>query len=358
MNLKLKFILVYLSLCASAYTIQAQNIQYDPLLDPAVEIPDTPVRNGNGEYIWYPGQLSAHLQQKRLKESEKRCMNVGYPGKFYAPVYHTSFRKEVILPTETPIEWTSTGKVKVSVNGKVSTDNWKASMDGTEWNIAETSPVFGTAGRMPLDDPETEVTIHPVSILPIRNATVENQKIKIQKNGYILVDFFHIEVGKVSFIAKGEGKLTAFVGESPEEALNENIKLFEQYPIESYSLTEGEQQIILPERAVRYLKIFSDKECEISDVKFKAKIWPVDFLMSFECNDERMNNIWNASVASLHTSTHGFYLDGIKRDYLPWSMDAVLSTFAGDYLFGYAPAQSAKNRSGNTGLSASCFDWI
>lgn len=314
MNLKLKFILVYLSLCASAYTIQAQNIQYDPLLDPAVEIPDTPVRNGNGEYIWYPGQLSAHLQQKRLKESEKRCMNVGYPGKFYAPVYHTSFRKEVILPTETPIEWTSTGKVKVSVNGKetgnsdkssltlpkgksillfkvetendlpaikvsfngkVSTDNWKASMDGTEWNIAETSPVFGTAGRMPLDDPETEVTIHPVSILPIRNAAVENQKIKIQKNGYILVDFFHIEVGKVSFIAKGEGKLTAFVGESPEEALNENTKLFEQYPIESYSLTEGEQQIILPERAVRYLKIFSDKGCEISAVKFKAKIWPV-----------------------------------------------------------------------------------
>lgn len=119
MNLKLKFILVYLSLYASSYTtIQAQNIQYDPLLDPAVEIPDTPVRNGNGEYIWYPGQLSAHLQQKRLKESEKRCVNVGYPGKFYAPVYHASFCKEVNLPAETLMEWTSTGKVKVSVNGK------------------------------------------------------------------------------------------------------------------------------------------------------------------------------------------------------------------------------------------------
>ena len=51
MNVKLKFILVYLSLYASSYTIQAQNIQYDPLLDPAVEIPDAPVRNGNGEYI-------------------------------------------------------------------------------------------------------------------------------------------------------------------------------------------------------------------------------------------------------------------------------------------------------------------
>ena len=51
MNVKLKFILVYLSLYASSYTIQAQNIQYDPLLDPAVEIPDAPGRNGNGEYI-------------------------------------------------------------------------------------------------------------------------------------------------------------------------------------------------------------------------------------------------------------------------------------------------------------------
>ena len=55
-------------------------------------------------------------------------MNVGYPGKFYAPVYHTSFRKEVILPTETPIEWTSTGKVKVSVNGKETGNSDKSSL--------------------------------------------------------------------------------------------------------------------------------------------------------------------------------------------------------------------------------------
>lgn len=189
-------------------------------------------------------------------------------------------------------------------------------------NIVETSPVFGTAGRMPLDDPETEVTIPSDFNLTYtkRNMIKKNKEFK---EGYILVDFFHIEVGKVSSTAKGEGTLTAFCRRKSGRGIKRNTKLFEQYPIESYPLTEGEQQIILPERAVRYLKIFSDKECEISDVKFKAKIWPVDFLMSFECNDERMNNIWNASVASLHTSTHGFYLDGIKRDYLPWSMDAV-----------------------------------
>lgn len=40
------------------------------------------------------------------------------------------------------------------------------------------------------------------------------------------------------------------------------------------------------------------------------------------------------SSATLHTSMHRFYLDGVKRDFLPWSMDALVSTLAGDYLFG------------------------
>ncbi|GAB6010968.1 alpha-L-rhamnosidase-related protein [Viscerimonas tarda] len=370
MNLRIK--LLYLSLFLFATSLQSQNRPYDPLLDTRAKMLENPVKNGKGEYSWYPGQLSAHLQQRRVKESGERCVNVGYPGKFYAPVYRTSFRKEVNFQSETSMEWTSTGAmklfvngketsnigssiqlpkgksvilfevntennlpaIKVSFNGQITVEGWEASLDDLEWNFAETSPVFGTGGKMPLDDPEIAVDIQPVAVLPIRNATIDNEKIKIHKNGYILVDFFHLEVGKVSFTAKGKGKLTAFVGESPEESLNENTKAFEQYPIEPYSLSESETQITLPERAVRYVKLFSDNECEISSVKFTAKIWPVDFKMSFECNDERINAIWNASVATLHTSTHGFYLDGIKRDYLPWSMDAVLSTFAGDYLFG------------------------
>ena len=40
------------------------------------------------------------------------------------------------------------------------------------------------------------------------------------------------------------------------------------------------------------------------------------------------------SSATLHTCMHRFYLDGVKRDFLPWSMDALVSTLAGDYLFG------------------------
>ncbi|MDH6342195.1 hypothetical protein M2480_002111 [Parabacteroides sp. PFB2-12] len=368
--MKLKHKVGCLSLLLLATALQAQTIQYDPLLDPAVSIQES-FQGNQCEYLWYPGQLSAHLQQKRVEESAERCVNVGYPGNFYAPAYSTSFRKTVHFAAETTLAWTSTGKaklyingklsgtndnsirlpkgkhsllfeveaennlpaIKVSLDGKPSVDGWEASLDKTTWNRGETSPVFGTAGRMPLDDPETLVTIHPSSVLPIRNASIDNDKIMLQKNGYVLIDFFHLEVGKVSFSVKGKGKLTALVGESPEETLNEDTTLFEQRPIEPYTLSATETRITLPERGLRYVKLFSEEGCEITDVTFTVKMWPVDFQMTFECDDERINNIWNASVASLHTSTHGFYLDGIKRDYLPWSMDAVLSTFGGDYVF-------------------------
>jgi hypothetical protein len=370
--MKSRVIFFYTVMFAFLNVTLAQNRVFDPLLDRNVKVLEALDRKSSGEYMWYPGQLSAHLQQKRLKESRERCVNVGYPGKFYAPANTTSFRKELNFSKKTTIEWKSTGQVKiivngqvfantgnslqlprgksslvfvvetvndlpsirVSFNGQVSVDGWKVSLNGSEWNFAETSPVFGTAGRMPLEDPEIAVEIKPASVLPLQNAVMENQKMKISPNGSALVDFSHLEVGNVSFTAKGKGKLTVFVGETSKEALNLNTKSFEQYAIEPYSLSETETQIILPERAIRYVRICSDEGCEISDVLFKAKIWPVSFLMSFECNDQRINTIWNASVATLHTSTHGFYLDGIKRDYLPWSMDAVLSTFGGDYLFG------------------------
>ncbi len=327
---------------------------------------------GKGEYMWYPGQLSAHLQQKRLKESRQRCVNVGYPGNFYAPVFNTTFLKEVKLTQQTLITWASTGQVKlwvndnekayrrnsitlpkgkyklrfevkadntlpsikVSFNGKASVEGWKAGLNNSDWNLAESSPVFGVHGRMPLDGPEKTVELKVDSICDSRNASVQNGAITLQPGGYVLLDFHELELGQLTFVVKGKGQLITVVGESKKEALSNNLKGFEQYPLDTLMLNSTETKVVFPERALRYVRLISEQGCEISNVSFQAKVWPISSLMSFECNDSHINAIWNASVATMRTSTHGFYLDGVKRDYLPWSMDAVLSTFGGDYLFG------------------------
>lgn len=369
--MQIKLILTSLLLAIAPICI-GQEFQYDPLLDTSTTLLEKYNFKSQGEYIWHPGQLSAHLQRIRLIESNQRCVNVGYPGNFYKPVAKTYFLANINLPSEAVMEWKSTGRERLYVNGKeinspvnshelrsgksivqfkVETDStlpaikialngkpflqeWQASIDSVNWKYAESSPVFGITGKEPLADPEIHVAIKPRSVLPVRNAIVNKEEILIRKNGYVLVDFFHLEVGQVSFLAKGEGNITVFVGETPEEALNENTVYFEQYPIESYSLSPENRLITLPERALRYIKILSTDDCELSSIQFTAKVWPVQFTMSFECSDERINNIWKASVAAIHANMHGFYLDGIKRDYLPWSMDGVMSTFAGDYLFG------------------------
>lgn len=365
------FTILRLNIFLFVLAAKSQDKIYSPLLDPDVEIVEKVVSANSYRYMWYPGQLSAHLQVKRMEESQVRCVNVGYPGKFYAPERKAFFKKEVNLRTDTKVSWLSTGSVRIYENNnpvessnktillkkgkrrllfevqsaddlpaiaiqfddRTDTEGWQASLDAAYWNSAETSSVFSSGVESPLEDPETQAVISPKSILPLHNATVEEEEVVIQKNGYILVDFFHLEVGKVVLAAKGEGELATFVGESPEEALNENEKLFEQVAIKPFSLSASEREIVLPERALRYVKVACNEGCEISVIKFNAKIWPVDFEMAFESSDDRINDLWNASVASLHTSTHGFYLDGIKRDYLPWSMDAVMSTIGGDYVF-------------------------
>ena len=143
-----------------------------------------------------------------------------------------------------------------------------------------------------------------------------------------------MEVGSVILQASGSGRISFSVGESPEEALNENVGSLEQKAVKTYVLTDKIQEIRLPERALRYLKISCDHPSTVASIRCDAKVWPVEFRMQFESDNEALNNLWRAGIATLHTSMHNFYLDGVKRDYLPWSMDAIISALGGDYVFG------------------------
>ena len=100
------------------------------------------------------------------------------------------------------------------------------------------------------------------------------------------------------------------------------------------TLSEEGGTITLPERALRYVSLECDKGAEITSLRFDALLWPVEHQMQFETDDDYVNNLFKMSSATLHTCMHRFYLDGVKRDFLPWSMDALVSTLAGDYLFG------------------------
>lgn len=296
-----------------------------------------------------------------------------YPGKFFAKNNHVWFRKEVRLKKESSLCWEGPSDivlyingVKQSVSGKqvilpvgrssllfeVTTDDslpciilkgaglenpdeWQVSMDKEHWTIPESAVMYNKPGVLSDAPQDMTARIKPSQILPMRNAEMQGKDgISIGKNGYVLIDFFHLEIGTLTFQAKGKGTITVRVGETPEEALERDDKKLEQYPLAPVTLSEEGGTITLPERALRYVSLECDKGAEITSLRFDASLWPVEHQMQFETDDDYVNNLFKMSSATLHTSMHRFYLDGVKRDFLPWSMDALVSTLAGDYLFG------------------------
>ena len=371
MNKRLKLLGIFITASLCCY---AQTKEFDPSLDPNVTIVSRQSQEEwNSRYMWYPGQLAAFYQQQCARISKERCVNVGYPGKFFAKNNHAWFRKEVRLKKESSLCWEGPSDiilyingVKQSVSGKqailpagrssllfeVTTDDslpciilkgaglenpdeWQVSMDKEHWTIPESAVMYNKPGVLPDAPQDMTARIKPSQILPMRNAEMQGKDgISIGKNGYVLIDFFHLEMGTLTFQAKGKGTITVRVGETPEEALERDDKKLEQYPLAPVTLSEEGGTITLPERALRYVSLECDKGAEITSLRFDASLWPVEHQMQFETDDDYVNNLFKMSSATLHTSMHRFYLDGVKRDFLPWSMDALVSTLAGDYLFG------------------------
>lgn len=372
MNKKIKLLGILMTV--SFLCCYAQTKEFDPSLDPNVTIVSRqPQEEWNSRYMWYPGQLAAFCQQQCARISKERCVNVGYPGKFFAKNNHAWFRKEVRLKKESSLCWEGPSDivlyingVKQSVSGKqailpagrssllfeVTTDDslpciilkgaglenpdeWQVSMDKEHWTIPESAVMYNKPGVLPDAPQDMTARIKPLQILPMRNAEMQGKDgVSIGKNGYVLIDFFHLEMGALTFQAKGKGTITVRVGETPEEALERDDKKLEQYPLAPITLSEEGGTITLPERALRYVSLECDKGAEITSLRFDASLWPVEHQMQFETDDDYVNNLFKMSSATLHTSMHRFYLDGVKRDFLPWSMDALVSTLAGDYLFG------------------------
>ena len=371
MNKRLKLLGIFITASLCCY---AQTKEFDPSLDPNVTIVSRQSQEEwNSRYMWYPGQLAAFYQQQCARISKERCVNVGYPGKFFAKNNHAWFRKEVRLKKESSLCWEGPSDiilyingVKQSVSGKqvilpvgrssllfeVTTDDslpciilkgaglenpdeWQVSMDKEHWTIPESAVMYNKPGVLPDAPQDMTARIKPLQILPMRNAEMQGKDgISIGKNGYVLIDFFHLEIGTLTFQAKGKGTITVRVGETPEEALERDDKKLEQYPLAPITLSEEDSTITLPERALRYVSLECDKGAEITSLRFDALLWPVEHQMQFETDDDYVNNLFKMSSATLHTCMHRFYLDGVKRDFLPWSMDALVSTLAGDYLFG------------------------
>lgn len=87
-------------------------------------------------------------------------------------------------------------------------------------------------------------------------------------------------------------------------------------------------------RFVRIDMLDKDVALPIKCVRAKFQYRDLDYLGTFECNDERINDIWKTAVYTVQLNMQEYVWDGIKRDRLVWIGDMHPETSTIQYVFG------------------------
>lgn len=345
---------------------------YDPLLDSNCRVHSSPPgQSWQARWIWHPGQLAAHRHGAITRASMERCVDVGYPGAYRQAETITYFRRRAVLPSATPIRWSAPlGRVRLILNGNT-TDitlrkavlpagaaeivavvdftaslpcfilegaglgtgpGWEASLDRVDWVEAEADPAFTDPALLPDARRELRVDVPPARVVASRQASGAGASYSLEPGGDLILDFWHDELGALACEASGDGALSVAVGESLEEVQDLDPRHFEQRPLADIRLTGQPAALVLPERCVRYARFRTSGPCRISGLRLEAGVWPAKYRGSFQSCDPRLNAIWSAGAATMHANMHSFYLDGLRRDALPWH-DSLLVLEAADCVF-------------------------
>lgn len=92
---------------------------YDPMLEPELRVEEAPAVPWQAHWVWFPGQLAAHLNPRIFQKAIARCTHIGYPGNFRQPEYFAVFRCQTNLAEDTPVRWAAPrGRVRVRINGR------------------------------------------------------------------------------------------------------------------------------------------------------------------------------------------------------------------------------------------------
>jgi hypothetical protein len=170
---------------------------------------------------------------------------------------------------------------------------------------------------MPDDCRDVTVQIPGTPISP--TASDSTGSYQLTADTPLILDFGHIELGTLQFTSSGSATLHITVGESLPEALSDDLAVAEQCPLDPIVSTATNTSYTLPERALRFIRIQSNAPCAIEAITFLARVAPVHYHGTFTCSDPQLNAIWQAGAATIHACLHDFFVDGLRRDGLPWA---------------------------------------
>ncbi len=302
-----------------------------------------------GKWIWYQGDFE--IYHSMLLHSRREHYGHTYPcfWSISTPYTRVNFHKEFEAGEDTVINVKATAAAYVKLDGKGYGDNEDIFVSKGKHNIKIALMKIGGLPSVYIDskwlktdeswlaDNGAAAALARVGATPCYsdpNVTPEEfvfsyKKVewqsKAQLNGGILYDFGKELFGKLIIKnAACDDELYITYGESKEEALDREWAVIRD-------TVKGKAEYSLKSRAFRYIFIKSDR-CNDLEIFAEYEYLPLEDKGFFECDNEKINNVWRVSAYTLNLNSREFYLDGIKRDRWVWSGDACQSFMINRYL--------------------------
>lgn len=305
-------------------------------------------------WIWYPEDMEVWLHMQVSMRRTERGVIIPPFWRMDSHYQNVKFRKKINLEKAEMVELYAEGSYNVVIDGKIIYDldclsipagehelvisvynptcvpaiimSGETLITDTTWQVSCNNDKWLEAGSWGLNDVKqlpSEFKLELVEIMSTHTETIQDS---------VLVDFGKQTFGYLKFNKiSGNGKVLICYGESKEEALSvEYCETLDNVELKG----EGEYNFVLPtSKAFRYVCIKSDAGIEIGSVSALYEYLPLQYKGKFSCSNDRLNEIWDMSVYTLHLNTREFFLDGIKRDRWVWSGDAYQSFLMNYYIF-------------------------
>lgn len=189
---------------------------------------------------------------------------------------------------------------------------WSVSMDDINPGVPSLLPFVGT-DRFPHQERLPEMILTPAPA------------------GEGLWDFGVEVYGRPEARVRGVGTLRFYPGESEAEARNTDPARYEQH-VQDLAPEAG--RVVAPgELALRYLRIETSADLAVDGVRLRSSTYPVQYRGAFTSSDPMLDRVWHHAAYTLRLCMRELFVDGIKRDRLPWVGDLYLAGLANAYTF-------------------------
>jgi len=198
-------------------------------------------------------------------------------------------------------------------DGPLMTDNrWQVSCDAVLWDVPTCFPFEG---------PQCLPHLESFPVVELKPESVADG----------VYDFGKEVFGRPTFSAGRAGSAVVLDGESMEEACDDDLAHHEQH-VGPLPVSPGVNEYP-HELALRYLRIVSRADLRVRDVRLRSPVHPARYRGAFACCDEDLTRVWMHSAYTLRLCMRELFIDGIKRDRLPWVGDLYIGGLCNYFSF-------------------------